>query len=60
MNQIDNIINADSRNQACIDGKWVAARPLNFTRSFTSLRFRIKEAWNVITGKAETLYYYKQ
>jgi len=38
-------------DQACINGKWVSARPENY--KFRSLTEKIKEAWAVFTGKAE-------
>ena len=60
MNKIDEIINSDSLPQACIDGKWVAARPENYKKSMTSFFFRFREALNVMSGKAETLYYHGQ
>jgi len=34
-----------------INGKWVPARPLNYT--VESIFRRIKHAWMVLTGKAE-------
>ena len=37
--------------QACINGKWVPSRPLNWT--CRTLRERIMEAWRVFIGKAE-------
>jgi hypothetical protein len=59
MNKIDNLIEM-SDAKTLIDGKWVIARPLNNRRAQTTLRKRVMEALNVLNGKAETLYYYKQ
>jgi hypothetical protein len=60
MNQIDNILKNQEMSKKYIDGKWVVARPENFKPKYTTLLFRLKEAWNVLLGRAETLYYYKQ
>jgi len=60
MHKIDELLKDKEISQACIDGKWVVARPENFKKKYTTIRFRLREAWNVFTGKAETLYYYKQ
>ena len=38
-------------SQACIDGKWVPARPIGLSY-FSN---RIKLAWMVFTGKADAL-----
>jgi len=37
--------------QTEINGKWVPARPINWT--CRSLRVRVKEAWAVFKGEAE-------
>jgi hypothetical protein len=42
----------------CIDGKWVIARPIDYT--VESLKERIKESWGVLTGKYEAVRFYKQ
>ena len=61
MNNIDLLITKGNELDLIqIDGKWVTARPENHKKYMTSFRFRLKEAWNVLIGKAETLYYYKQ
>ena len=38
-----------------IDGKWIIARPEKYT--FIS---RIRDAWQVIKGKADAIKFYKQ
>ena len=48
MHIADNI--KDSSVQACINGKWVVARPI----SYFGLQ-RIKDAWAVLTGKADAV-----
>jgi len=40
-------------NQACVNGKWVPARPLGLY----GIRHRIALAWDVLTGKADALYW---
>jgi len=35
----------------CVNGKWVPARPLGYP----SLRYRIRAAWLVLTGRADAL-----
>ena len=56
MNLIDRLIAEKNHEQALIGGKWVIARPYRND----SFLFKLKEAWKVLTGKSETLYYYKQ
>lgn len=51
MMNIDSLLNT----KTCIDGKWVIARPLK-DRLFQ----RIKDAWKVVTGKADAVMFYKQ
>lgn len=48
----------DPSAMTCVDGKWVIARPINY--QFDSIIERIRDAWLVLTGKAEALIYYKQ
>lgn len=43
--------------QVNLNGKWVPSRPLNYTKKYCPLRKRIKFAFEVITGKAETFYW---
>jgi hypothetical protein len=43
----------------CIEGKWVAARSLPFY-GLGGLKIRIKDAWAVLTGKADAVKFYKQ
>lgn len=46
----------DLLNQSTqIDGKWVIARPI-----IVPLICRIKDAWQVIKGKADAVKFYKQ
>lgn len=40
--------------QACINGKWVPARPENFKPSHCLLWSRLRYAWQVLRGRAET------
>lgn len=40
--------------QACINGKWVPARPENFKPKYCSLWKRLYYAWKVVRGRAET------
>ena len=39
--------------QACVNGKWVPARPLGLY----GIKRRIALAWDVLTGKADALYW---
>ncbi len=41
----------DSLPMACINDKWVPARPINW--KYRSLRERITESWAVFRGRAE-------
>jgi hypothetical protein len=51
------MLNADTINedQIWIDGKWVVARPVNGT-----LWGRVKDAFTVLTNKADAVKFYKQ
>jgi hypothetical protein len=57
MKKAPNIIKLENLNslcagtEACVDGKYVPARPLGFY----SVRNRIKAAWLVFTGKGDVL-----
>jgi len=42
-------------NQACIDGKWVIARPL-----LSPFIIRLKDAIEVLKGNADAVKFYKQ
>ncbi len=44
----------DNNIQTLINGKWVPARPLNFTKQFCPIWKRIVYAYYVIIGKHET------
>jgi hypothetical protein len=39
-------------------GKWAAARPINYTCD--SWWARIKDAWAVLTGRADAVFWHKQ
>jgi len=39
--------------QTNINGRWVPARPMNFTKGHTSYAQRLKRAWAVFTCKAD-------
>ena len=41
-------------HQTAINGKWVSARPENFKPRCCSVLQRLKYAWQVVIGKAET------
>jgi hypothetical protein len=45
--------------KACIDGKWVVARPLSFCGLY-GLVIRVKDAYAVLVGKADAVKFYKQ
>ena len=38
----------------CINGKWVPVRPENFKPKYCSLLKRLRYAWQVVRGRAET------
>lgn len=42
-----------NHNTACIKGKLVPARPLNYTKTHTPLLARFKRAWDVFICKAD-------
>jgi len=42
--------------KACIDGKWVVARPLQYS----SIIVLLKDVWAVLTKKALAVSFYKQ
>jgi len=48
---LKNLIEHTNTTSAEINGKWVPARPINWTcRTFKE---RLRESWAVFTGKAE-------
>lgn len=49
------LIDSYKNSQTQIDGKWFIARPLK--GPFIN---RIKDAWKVLTGKCDAVYFYKQ
>ncbi len=40
--------------QTEINGKWVPARPLNYTLEYMTLRARFKNAWEVFMCRSES------
>ena len=42
---------ASGMSRAGIDGEWMPARPMGYM----SLRYRLKAAWLVLTGRADAL-----
>ncbi len=61
MNKIDDIVRENFNSPRVeFDGVWYTARPENNKKYMTSFWYRFKEALNVLNGKAETIYYYKQ
>jgi len=53
--QLKDLLKHCNETSTEINGKWVPARPVNWTcRTFTE---RIKEAWEVYKGKAEPFYW---
>jgi hypothetical protein len=42
-----------NKTNAEINGKWVPARPLNYTKEYTPLLQRIKRAWKVFICEAD-------
>lgn len=56
--QADSLVETSQECQVKIDGKWVIARPINYR--VDTIWDRLRDAWSVLTGKAEALFYYKQ
>ena len=52
--KLEKLLQSCKETQACVNGKWVPARPLNFTRKYCSLLKRLRYAWQVVHGRAET------
>ena len=50
---IKGIIEHSNSTHAEINGKWVPARPLYGTKSYTPFIDRIKRAWAVFMGRAD-------
>lgn len=40
-------------SKRCIDGEWVVARPLNYTKNYLSIWERLERAWKVFTCEAD-------
>ena len=53
----DEFKNWDTQTE--IDGQWVLARPMKFSGLY-GLRLRVKEAWQVLIGKADAVRFIKQ
>ena len=51
--ELNNLLNHSMENMVKINDKWTYARPLNYTKKYTSLKDRIKRAWKVFTCKAD-------
>ena len=49
--ELENLYRSTDCSQACIDGKYVPARPIGYF----SLSYRLRAAWYVFTGKADAL-----
>jgi hypothetical protein len=47
------LMESASQNQACINKKWVPARPLNHTKEHYGLAGRLVDAWEVFMCRAE-------
>ena len=54
--QLDALLAHCSECEAQIDGYWVPARPLGWQ----SIRYRLKAAWLVFTGRADAVTWYRQ
>lgn len=52
--ELEELVKYSKENHTNINGKWVATRPLNFTKDYTSLFQRLRWAWEVLQGKSET------
>lgn len=51
MYQIENLLETAQTTAACINGQYVPARPI----SFGGIYYRFKDAWAVLTGKADAV-----
>ena len=53
----DEVAKSAQENQAGLpDGRWVAARPI----PYWGVRWRLRQAWDVLRGKADALYWHGQ
>jgi len=50
--KLKKLIEHCEETHACINDKWVPARPINY--KYVSLKSRLKNAWDVFTGKSES------
>ncbi len=50
---LKNLQEHSNSNQACINDKWVPARPLDYQKKYASIQQRIKDAWEVFMCRAE-------
>jgi len=55
---IDTVV-AQSHPQALIKGVWYVAKPLNDCRPYYLFRNRLRDAWQLIKGKAIAVHYYE-
>jgi len=55
MYQIENLIEMSSRSVACINGRYVPARPLPFNFGSLFCWERLKDAWEVFRGRADAV-----
>ena len=50
--KLENLVKHCNGTKTNINDKWVPARPIN--HELDSLTFRLKDAWEVFTGKSES------
>jgi hypothetical protein len=60
MYQIENLVEMASSSSACIDGRYVPARPLPFNYGSWFCISRLKDAWEVFRGRADAVKWTKQ
>lgn len=52
--KLELLIKSCQETQGCVNGKWVPARPENFKPPLCPLWSRLRYAWQVVCGRAET------
>lgn len=52
--KLEQLLKSCKETQAQINGKWVPARPLNYQKEYCSIWERLRYAWQVVCGRAET------
>ena len=52
--KLEHLLQSCKEMQAQINGKWVPARPENFKPLYLPLWERLRYAWQVVRGRAET------